>query len=165
MGHLEAGPRAGGPGRGERLVEGVEQTVQFVPDMARVEAAGLGGDLGQPSQLACRSMDPGRIDEPGAEPDRPGVEGLPKVPDHRPGLDARGRPGSGADNGAPDRPVSHEEGVIGSEGLAVDRVEVLAERPPVGHLAGPGHGQLDGLATPLRDRRERVPQFPESWVV
>ena len=108
-------------------------------------------------ELVGVGVDPGRVDQPGRQPERAGVQRGLDLAHHRRALRLGCRSRLGAHHGPANRPVPDEERDIQPERLGRDGVQVLAERPPARDQLVRSQRQLDELPPGIGDRRERVP--------
>src|SRR5258708_29816077 len=126
----ELDPHAAAPADLEVLLDGGEELVALVPDVAGVEAVALPDDGRERADLVGRAIGAGRVDEPGGESDRAVGEGRREHRLHRGELAARWRPVLRAHDAHPEGAVADERAEIDRAPGALDRVGVLAERGP-----------------------------------
>ena len=109
------------PDRRDRFVERVEQPGALVAHVRRVQATAPCGRRDQGHELVGGGMHPRRVDQPGRQPERAGVQRGLDLAHHRPALIVGGGAGLGAHHGPTDRPLPDEERDIQPE---------RAPRPP-----------------------------------
>ena len=127
----------------QRLLDGVDEVVAALADMAGVDAAAARGDLRERGELVLVRVASGRILEAGGEADGAGGHGLC---DHRPHVGKLGRsrlPRVEAHRGEPDGAVRHERGDVQRLSLREEGVEVLLEGRP-GEVDAPLVADADG---------------------
>ena len=140
----------------DRLLDRREHAGRLVAHVGRVQPAAPGRGRHEERHLVGSGVHPGRVDEPARQPERPGVHRRVDLADHRVALQVVRGPAIGPDDRAAHRPVPDEERDVRTERDLVDRVEVLAERPPARDQLVGAERQLDELAAAIGDRRERV---------
>ncbi len=148
---------ASGPDRRDRFRERIEQPGALVAHVRRVQATAPCGRRDQGHELIGRGVHPGRVDQPGREPERAGVQRGLDLTHHRPAFIVVGGPGLGAHYGATDRPLPDEERDIQPEALLGHRIQVLPEGAPAGHELVRAQGEGDDLPPRIGDGCERLP--------
>ena len=148
---------ASGPDRRDRFLERLEQPGALVAHVRRVQATAPCGRRDQGHELVRGGVHPGRVDQPGREPERAGVQRGLDLTHHRPAFIVGGGAGLGAHHGPAHRPLPDEERDVQPEALLGDRIQVLPERAPAGHELVRAQGQRDDLAPGIGDGCERLP--------
>ena len=129
MGDLQPDGRL--PGDAQRLGNRLEDLGLLVAHVGGVEAAGRGRHPAERDELIGLGEAPGRIFEPGRQPQRPAGHGLGDEGLHPLELFGRGRPVVVAHGRGPHGPVTDEGGVVQGRSRLLDAAQKAPGVPPV----------------------------------
>ena len=149
-----------GAGRGDRLVDRVEDAGRLVAHVGRVQRRRAGAAAATSAATSSgRAWTPGRVDQAARHPERAGVERLVDVG----GPSRASSAGVGARSADPRTaartvPWPTRNATLGPSGCGVDRVEEARERRPAGVEAQATRSRRSSIARAgAVERRVRVP--------
>ena len=147
---------AGGFTDPERLVDRFEQAVAFVPHVGEVTSPEFTGHPGQFGDLRFRSIDRGRINQRGGDPDRAGLHRLADQGPHPFEFFGGGLAIGVADDDLADLGVTHGLGHVHRDARLLELGEELPHGPPAAAAALGGVKGGIALAFPRVDRGDAL---------